>query len=115
VNVLLVDDVTAQPAIVRDLALIKVEATPESRSHALELANVFRARVIDVAHDSLTIEITGTEDKIDSLLEVLRPLGLIEVVRTGQVAMRRGTKATVPASKEKAAAVIDDENVSYSV
>ncbi|MGA2720457.1 MAG: hypothetical protein ABSF78_15960 [Candidatus Acidiferrales bacterium] len=65
--------------------------------------------------DSLTIEITGTEDKIDSLLEVLRPLGLIEVVRTGQVAMRRGTKATVPASKEKAAAVIDDENVSYSV
>ncbi len=115
VNVLLVDDVTAQPAIVRDLALIKVEATPESRSHVLELANVFRARVIDVAHDSLTIEITGTEDKIDSLLEVLRPLGLIEVVRTGQVAMRRGTKATVPASKEKAAAVIDDENVSYSV
>ena len=115
VNVLLVDDVTAQPAIARDLALIKVEATPESRSHVLELANVFRARVIDVAHDSLTIEITGTEDKIDSLLEVLRPLGLIEVVRTGQVAMRRGTKATVPASKEKAAAVIDDENVSYSV
>jgi acetolactate synthase-1/3 small subunit len=115
VNVLLVDDVTAQPAIVRDLALIKVEATPESRSHVLELANVFRARVIDVAHDSLTIEITGTEEKIDSLLEVLRPLGLIEVVRTGQVAMRRGTKATVPASKEKAAAVIDDENVSYSV
>jgi len=115
VHVLLVDDVTAQPAIVRDLALIKVEATPESRSHVLELANVFRARVVDVAHDSLTIEITGTEDKIDSLLEVLRPLGLIEVVRTGQVAMRRGTKATVPASKEKAAAVIDDENVSYSV
>jgi acetolactate synthase-1/3 small subunit len=115
VNVLLVDDVTAQPAIVRDLALIKVEATPESRSHVLELANVFRARVIDVAHDSLTIEITGTEDKIDSLLEVLRPLGLIEVVRTGQVAMRRGTKATVPTSKEKATAAVDDENVSYSV
>ncbi len=115
VNVLLVDDVTAQPAIVRDLALIKVEATPESRSHVLELANVFRARVIDVAHDSLTIEITGPEDKNDSLLEVLRPLGLIEVVRTGQVAMRRGTKATVATSKEKATAVVDDENVSYSV
>jgi len=115
VNVLLVDDVTAQGAITRDLALIKVEATPESRSHVLELANVFRARVIDVAHDSLTIEITGTEDKIDSLLEVLRPLGLIEVVRTGQVAMRRGTKTTAAQAKESVAVVADDDNVSYSV
>jgi acetolactate synthase-1/3 small subunit len=115
VNVLLVDDVTAQGAITRDLALIKVEATPESRSHVLELANVFRARVIDVAHDSLTIEITGTEDKIDSLLEVLRPLGLIEVVRTGQVAMRRGTKTTAAPAKESVAVVPDDDNVSYSV
>jgi acetolactate synthase I/III small subunit len=81
----------------------------------LELANVFRARVVDVAHDSLTIEITGTEDKIDSLLEVLRPLGLIEVVRTGQVAMRRGARAAVEPTKEKATVAIDDENVSYSV
>jgi acetolactate synthase-1/3 small subunit len=81
----------------------------------LELANVFRARVIDVAHDSLTIEITGTEDKIDSLLEVLRPLGLIEVVRTGQVAMRRGTKTTSAPAKESVAVVPDDDNVSYSV
>jgi len=116
VNVLLVDDVTGQPAIARDLALIKVEATPESRSHVLELANVFRARVVDVAQDSLIIEITGTEDKIDSLLEVLRPLGLIEVVRTGQVAMRRGTKMTsVPKEKEAAAVIPDDGSVSYSV
>ena len=115
VNVLLVDDVTAQGAIVRDLALIKVEATPEARSHVLELANVFRARVVDVAHDSLTIEITGTEDKIDSLLEVLRPLGLLEVVRTGQVAMRRGAKPTVATAKENVAAAAHDDNVSYSV
>ncbi len=114
VNVLLVDDVTSQPAITRDLALIKVAATPDSRSHVLELANVFRARVIDVAHDSLTIEITGAEDKIDSLLEVLRPLGLIEVVRTGQVAMRRGTKTTAAQPKERVVEVADD-NVSYSV
>jgi len=115
VNVLFVDDVTAQPAIVRDLALIKVEATYESRSHVLELANVFRARVVDVAHDSLTMEITGTEDKIDSLLDVLRPMGLMEVVRTGQVAMRRGAKPVVAATKEKAIAVAEDGNVSYSV
>jgi acetolactate synthase-1/3 small subunit len=115
VNVLLVDDVTAQPAIARDLALIKVAATPESRSHVLQLANVFRARVIDVAQDSLTIEITGAEDKIDSLLEVLRPLGLLEVVRTGQVAMRRGARPQASAVKEKTVVVPDDDSVSYSV
>ncbi len=117
VNVLLVDDVTAQGAIVRDLALIKVGATNEARSHVLELANVFRARVVDVAHDSLTMEITGTEEKIDSLLEVLRPLGLVEVVRTGQVAMRRGARPATAAEKSDAGAAIvaSDDNVSYSV
>jgi acetolactate synthase I/III small subunit len=95
VNVLLVDDVTEENAIIRDLALIKIGATHEARPHALELASVFRARVIDVGPESLTIEITGTEDKIDGLLEVLRPFGLLEVVRAGQVAMRRGaTPAT---------------------
>ena len=70
--------------------MIKVAATHEARSHVLELASVFRARVVDVAPDSLTIEITGAEDKIDGLLEVLRPYGVLEMVRTGIVAMRRG-------------------------
>ncbi|HVB56777.1 MAG TPA: acetolactate synthase small subunit [Candidatus Acidoferrales bacterium] len=116
VNVLLVDDVTGEPAIVRDLALIKVEASHEARSRVLELAEVFRARVVDVAPDSLALEITGTEDKIDSLLGVLRPLGLLEVVRTGQVAMRRGAKpASVTTKQTAAGAVVDDGNVSYSV
>ena len=121
VNVLLVDDVTDQASLMRDLALIKVGATHEARSHVLELANVFRARVVDVAHESLTIEITGTEDKIDGLLEVLRPYGLLEVVRTGIVAMRRGSKASAPATigggvtpADKRVAA-DDDNVAYSV
>jgi acetolactate synthase I/III small subunit len=96
-NVLLVDDVTEENAIVRDLALIKIGTTHEARPHALELASVFRARVVDVGPDSLTIEITGTEDKIDGLLEVLRPFGLLEVVRTGQVAMRRGATPSAAA------------------
>ena len=95
VNVLLVENITHEPAIVRDLAMIKVAATHEARSHVLELASVFRARVVDVAPDSLTIEITGAEDKIDGLLEVLRPYGVLEMVRTGIVAMRRG-KASAP-------------------
>jgi len=117
VNVLLVDDITNEPAIVRDLALIKVGATHEARPHVLELASVFRARVVDVAPESLTIEITGTEDKIDGLLEVLRPFGLVEVVRTGQVAMRRGGKSSTAGARTNGAeiAASDDDSVSYSV
>ena len=79
VNVLLVENITGQPAIVRDLAMIKVGATHEARSHVLELTSVFRGRVVDVSPESLTIEITGAEDKIDGLLEVLRPLSLIHI------------------------------------
>jgi len=117
VNVLYVDDVTTEPAITRDLALIKVGATHEARSHVLELAAVFRARVVDVAPESLTMEITGGEDKIDGLLEVLRPYGLLEVVRTGIVAMRRGAKTSgkVEAKPNGKTAAADDGNVSYSV
>src|SRR6266436_675802 len=95
VNVLLVENITNEPSIVRDLAMIKVGATHEARSHVLELASVFRARVVDVAPEFLTIEITGGEDKIDGLLEVLRPYGVLEMVRTGIVAMRRGSKSSV--------------------
>jgi acetolactate synthase-1/3 small subunit len=93
VNVLLVENITNQPAIIRDLAMIRVAVAHEARSHVLELANVFRARVVDVAPESLTIEITGAEDKIDGLLELLRPYGVLEMVRTGIVAMRRGSKS----------------------
>ena len=98
INVLLVENITHEPSLVRDLAMIKIAVSQEARSHVLELANVFRARVVDVAPDSLIIEITGAEDKIDGLLEVLRPYGVLEMVRTGIVAMRRGTKASAVAS-----------------
>jgi len=116
VNVLLVDNITNEAAIVRDLAMIKVAATHEARSHVLELASVFRARVVDVAPESLTIEITGAEDKIDGLLEVLRPYGVLEMVRTGIVGMRRGNKSSVAVSATNALPeVATDEDVSYSV
>jgi len=98
VNVLLVENITNQPAIIRDLAMIRVAATHDARSHVLELAAVFRARVVDVSPESLTIEITGAEDKIDGLLDVLRPYGVLEMVRTGIVAMRRGSKSGDAAS-----------------
>jgi acetolactate synthase-1/3 small subunit len=96
VNVLLVENITDEPAITRDLAMIKVAVKHEERTHVLQLASVFRARVVDVGADSLIIEITGTEDKIDGLLEILRPFGVSEMVRTGIVAMRRGNKSPNP-------------------
>ena len=120
VNVLLVSNITAKSAVVRDLAMIKVSATPETRSHLLQLVHVFRARVVDVAPESLIIEITGTEDKIDGLLEVLRPFGIVEMVRTGRVAMSRGAKSAAAAAGINGLETIpidirDDEDVSYSV
>ena len=93
VNVLLVENISETPAITRDLAMIKVAAQHEVRPHVLQLVSIFRARVVDVAPDSLIIEITGTEEKIDGLLEILRPFGVLEMVRTGIVAMRRGNKS----------------------
>ena len=85
-----VDNITTAPSIARDLALIKVAATGDARTHVMQLVDVYRARIVDVSPESLVIETTGTEDKIDSLVEVLRPYGVIELVRTGRVAMARG-------------------------
>ena len=90
VNVIDVQDLTNQPSVVRDLALIKVKASPETRSEVASLAAIFRAKIVDVAPESVVVEITGTEDKIESLVELLRPIGIEELVRTGQVAMMRG-------------------------
>lgn len=95
VNVIDVQDVTNQPAVARDLALIKVEASPEERGEVADLASIFRANIVDVAPESVIVEITGTEDKIESLIELLRPMGIKELVRTGQVAMSRGSSVGV--------------------
>jgi acetolactate synthase-1/3 small subunit len=88
VDVLSVQDVTASPAVVRELAFIKL--TTGSRSEVMQLCEAFRARIVDVGPGSITIEATGAQDKIDGLIEALRPLDIIELVRTGAVAMTRG-------------------------
>lgn len=90
VNVIDVQDVTHQPSVTRDLALIKVKVGPDRRGEVNGLADIFRARIVDVAADSIIIEITGTEDKIEGMIELLRPIGIVEMVRTGQVSMTRG-------------------------
>lgn len=92
VNVLRVDTLADRPAVFRDLAMIKVSTTAETRAQVMQLVEVFRARVVDVAPASLIIEITGTEDKIDGLLEVLHPYGVLEMARTGRLAMVRGSE-----------------------
>ncbi len=124
VNVLRVQDLSGGPAIFRELAMIKVGADADTRTHVMQLVDVFRARVVDVAPDSVVIETTGTEDKIDGLLEVLRPYGVIELVRTGRVGMTRGVRSVMIDPEERpepyappAEAEVDevDDGVSYSV
>jgi acetolactate synthase-1/3 small subunit len=70
--------------------LIKVKVAPERRAEVNGLAEIFRARIVDVAVDSVIVEVTGTEDKIEGMIELLRPIGIVEMVRTGQVSMTRG-------------------------
>jgi len=90
VNVIRTEDVTERPAVVRDLALIKVQTSGSARAEVMQLVETFRARVVDVGLESLMVEVTGTEEKVDGLVEVLRPFGILEMVRTGRVAMVRG-------------------------
>ena len=94
IEVVKVEDITDQDVVARELALIRVAASANNRTAVLEIAQVFRANVIDVAHDSLIVEVTGTEDKIESLYELLLPYGVRELVRTGRIAMTRGGVGT---------------------
>ena len=91
IDVVEVHDITEQNIVWRELALIKVRANAGKRGEILELANIFRVNVIDIGVESLTMEISGGRQKIDSLIELLRKFGLEEVIRTGRVATLRGT------------------------
>ena len=103
VNVIDVQDVTNVPTVARELALIKVHvANTVKRSEIKHLADMFQSRVVDVYKDSLIIEVTGEEDKVDSILDVLEEYGILEVVRTGRIAMVRGA-AHVTQEQEEAA------------
>lgn len=86
-----VHDLTVEgPAVERELALLKVEGAGDKRVEALRLADIFRANVVDSTLDSFVFEITGTTEKIDAFADLMRPLGLIEVARTGVAALSRG-------------------------
>lgn len=92
IDVIKVIDFNEASAIEREMALIKVSAEDESRAEVLRIVDIFRAKIIDVTPKSYTIEATGSPLKIDAILDLLRPLGLKELVRTGSVAIGRGAK-----------------------
>lgn len=91
--VLDVHDVTHVPTVSRELALIRVRCAEGERSQVNDLISIFRARIVDVASDTVIVEITGDPEKVDGLVELLRPRGIVEMVRTGKVAMTRGASA----------------------
>jgi acetolactate synthase-1/3 small subunit len=96
VDVVKVSDITDDDMTVRELALIKVKATSATRSEIIEIADIFRANIVDVGSNSLTIEITGDEAKIESMLKLLRGFGIREIARTGRIAVLRGGISSVP-------------------
>jgi len=90
VDVIKVSDLTEEDMVSRELALIKVKATSTTRSEIIQIVDIFRANIVDVAPNSVTIEVTGNEEKITSLFDLLRAFGIKEISRTGRIAMTRG-------------------------
>ena len=105
VNVIRVTDFTNTQHVERELVLIKVSADERTRGELVNIVDIFRAKIIDVSRQSYVVEITGTEDKVRALTELLAPLGILEIARTGRVAMFRGTRIlSADGDKERGAA-----------
>ena len=90
INVIRVVDISEDNIVARELALVKVKSSASTRSEIIHIADVFRANIVDVASDSLTVEITGDENKVSSLFELLHSFGIKEISRTGRIALTRG-------------------------
>ncbi len=91
IDVIKLSNITEESTVDRELALIKVKSTPETRSEIMQIVDIFRANIVDVAPESLTVEVTGDEEKVNSLFNLLRAFGIKEIARTGRLAMTRGT------------------------
>src|ERR671939_281754 len=94
VNVIKIRDLEPDETVARELALFKVSADGESRGQIMQFTDIFRGKVIDVSKRAVTVEITGTDDKIEAFERMVRPFGLIEMVRTGEIAISRGRATT---------------------
>ena len=100
IRVVKVSDITGDDIIARELALIKVRATSATRSEIMQIVSIFRANIVDVSAGSLTVEVTGDEDKVDSLFNLLRGFGIREFTRTGLIAMTRGGSGPLRVEKK---------------
>ena len=90
IDVVKVSDISKEDVVIRELALIKVRTTPSTRPEVLQMVEIFRSNIVDVSPDSVIVEVTGDVDKVDSLLRILKPFGVREVMRTGRVGLMRG-------------------------
>ena len=95
IDVVKVAELSVEDSVSRELALIKVRSTPSTRSEIIQLVEIFRANIVDVSSEALVIEVTGDEDKIESLFDLLKPFGIREMMRTGSIAMIRGAGSSM--------------------
>ncbi len=93
IDVIKVIDFTGQPFVEREMAMIKITADMQTRAEILRIVDIFRANVVDVTPRSYSVEVTGAPSKIDAMIELLRPMGLKEIVRSGPIVLGRGPKA----------------------
>jgi len=111
IDVIKVNDMTDDSHVERELVLIRVNAEPQHRAEVMRTADIFRARVIDVTPMSFVLEATGDEGKLEALIELLRPLGIQEVVRTGKIAITRGPKTRAKRAPSSRPRVSEDPRV----
>ena len=97
IDVVKVSDISSEDVVLRELALVKVRTTSATRPEILQLVEIFRSDVVDVSPDSVIIEVTGDENKVDSLVRILRPFGILEIMRTGRVGLMRGMAKSLSA------------------
>jgi acetolactate synthase-1/3 small subunit len=94
INVLKITDLDPAVSVERELLLVKVKADAQSRSAVMQIVEIFRAKIVDVSPEVLIVEMTGARDKVSALMELLAPFGVVELMRTGRIAMSRGKRAT---------------------
>jgi acetolactate synthase I/III small subunit len=94
INVVKVQDLTTGDYVERETVLIRVKATAQKRAEVLRITDIFRGKVVDVTHDSITLEVSGTQSKIEAILELLTPIGIVELIRTGIIAIPRAKKTS---------------------
>lgn len=94
INVIKITDLDPATSVDRELVMVKVKADAANRSEIMQIVEIFRAKIIDVSKTMLVIEVTGTREKVNAIMKLLRPFGIVELVRTGRIAMSRGTELT---------------------